>query len=63
MTVELDRSGCIACGLCEATCPAVFRIADDGLAEVYQQPADAVQQADAQQAADSCPVAVIHTAD
>nr|WP_297171869.1 ferredoxin [uncultured Agathobaculum sp.] len=62
MQIHIDRDGCISCGLCESTCPAVFRIADDGLAEVYHQPADAAEQADAQTAADGCPVSVIHTA-
>ena len=46
--------------LCESTCPAVFRIADDGLAEVFHQPSDGAEQAGAQEAADNCPVSVIH---
>lgn len=61
MQVNIDRGGCISCGLCEATCPAVFRIADDGVAEVHHQPADDAEQAAAQEAADACPVSVIHT--
>ena len=36
MKINIDRGGCISCGLCEATCPAVFRIADDGVAEVWR---------------------------
>ena len=48
MQVNIDRGGCISCGLCEATCPAVFRIADDGVAEVHHQPADDAEQAGAQ---------------
>ena len=58
MEVKIDRSGCISCGLCEATCPEVFRIADDGLAEVYNQP-DKDHEEAAKEAADSCPVSVI----
>ena len=61
MNIDIDRGGCISCGLCEATCPAVFRIADDGVAEVHHQPADGAEQAGAQEAADACPVSVIHT--
>lgn len=61
MKINIDRGGCISCGLCEATCPAVFRIADDGVAEVYHQPADSAEEAGAQEAADACPVSVIHT--
>lgn len=60
MKVEIDREGCIGCGLCAATCPDVFRIADDGFAEVYCEPeqdnADLVKEAE-----EGCPVQVIHT--
>ena len=38
MEVSIERSDCISCGLCVSTCPDVFRIAEDGLAEVYRQP-------------------------
>ena len=37
MEVSIERSDCISCGLCVSTCPDVFRIAEDGLAEVYRQ--------------------------
>lgn len=62
MTVTINRDGCISCGLCESTCPAVFRIAEDGLAEVYEQPAPANEDC-ARQAAQSCPVSVIEIAE
>ncbi len=60
MKASLDRDGCISCGLCPSICPAVFRMADDGIAEVYREdvPADAEEQA--VEAQDSCPVSVIH---
>ena len=45
MKVTIDKSGCIGCGLCEGTCPAVFHIADDGLAEVHTQPTPADEAA------------------
>ncbi len=60
MQVTIDRDGCIACGLCEGTCPEVFRIADDGRAEAYHQPDTAEQEMGAQEAANGCPVSVIH---
>lgn len=59
MQIEIDRDGCISCGLCVDICPSVFRIADDGLSEVYAAP-DAGNESAAQDAADSCPVSVIH---
>ncbi len=61
MEVKIDRDGCISCGLCAGTCPAVFRIADDGLAEVHHQPSTPDEQAGAQEAEGGCPVSVIHT--
>lgn len=60
MKVEIDREGCIGCGQCADTCPAVFEMADDGLAEVIHQP-DPEQEPEAQIAAEGCPVSVIHT--
>ena len=41
MKASIDRSGCIGCGLCASVCPEVFRMADDGLAEVYVDPVPA----------------------
>lgn len=59
MKAVIDRSGCIACGLCIETCPEVFQMADDGLAEVI---ADTVPQ-DAEgrvvESQENCPVSVI----
>ncbi|MGI6150339.1 MAG: ferredoxin [Christensenellales bacterium] len=61
MKVEIDRDGCIGCGLCAATCPDIFRMDDDGKAEVYHQPEDASEEECAVEAADACPVSVIST--
>ncbi|NCB52667.1 MAG: ferredoxin [Clostridia bacterium] len=58
MKVEIDRSGCISCGLCADTCPEVFRMDDDGLAEVYAQPEES-QESAVEEAAEGCPVSVI----
>ena len=52
------REGCTGCGLCEITCPEVFRIKDDGLAEVYAE-VTAETLDGAKDAAESCPAAVI----
>ena len=58
MKVRINRDGCISCGLCVATCPEIFRIADDGLAEVYKEPSEEFAD-QIQEAADNCPVQVI----
>ncbi len=58
MRVDIDRDGCISCGLCAETCPEVFEMADDGLAQVKEHPT-AVDIGLVRQAADGCPVEVI----
>lgn len=59
MKARIDRDGCISCGLCPSTCPQVFRMADDGLAEVYVETVPEDVEDMAQEAAESCPVSVI----
>ena len=44
------------------TCPEVFQMADDGLAEVYRAPTGENEE-QVRMAADGCPVAVIHIED
>lgn len=58
MRATVNRSGCISCGLCTETCPNVFRMADDGLAEAYAEVTDDDRQS-AEEARDNCPVSVI----
>ncbi len=58
MNATIDRDGCISCGLCPDICPEVFRIAEDGFAEVYGEVTkDNVDNA--KRAENSCPVSVI----
>ena len=52
------EEGCIGCGLCADTCPEVFKIKEDGLAEVISQPKES-NLACAVEAANGCPVNVI----
>lgn len=59
MKAIIDRDGCISCGLCPATCPEVFRMGDDDLAEVYVDPIPSDAEESAIEAQDGCPVSVI----
>lgn len=59
MKVDLDRDGCIGCGACADVCPEVFRIAEDGLSEIVSKP-DGFEKS-VEEAAEACPVEVIHT--
>jgi ferredoxin len=59
MKALIERNGCIGCGLCADTCPTVFRMDDEGLAEVYVDSVPSDAEASAIEAADSCPVSVI----
>lgn len=58
MEAMIDREGCIGCGICPSVCPEVFRMADDGRAEVYGNVNETTKPV-ADKAADECPVSVI----
>jgi ferredoxin len=59
MKAKIDRNGCIACGICWDICPEVFRMAEDGLAEVYVDVIPESFEESAKEACNSCPVSVI----
>ena len=59
MKAEIDRDGCISCGLCVSICADVFRMGDDGPAEVYVDVVPSDVEDAAVEARDACPVSVI----
>lgn len=59
--VYVDQDECISCGACVDTCPDVFRMNDDNLAEVYNP--NGASEDEIQEAIDSCPVECIHWED
>lgn len=60
MKATIDRDGCISCGVCPSVCPEVFRMGEDGPAEVYVDTVPADVEDTAKEAEESCPVSVIH---
>ena len=58
MKLTVDKNICIGCGACQAICPDVFEIEDDGLANVKNDINDTTKE-DAMDAKDGCPVGAI----
>lgn len=56
---SVDRDGCISCGLCINLCPHVFQMADDDKAMAINEIVPEEFTQCAQEAEESCPVAVI----
>ena len=56
------NEGCIGCGLCAGTCPEVFSMNDDGVAQAIAAgvPEDALDSA--AEAKEGCPVGAIEEA-
>lgn len=59
MKAFVDKDVCIGCGACEATCPEIFSIEDDGLAVAVDTEiaSDLIELAE--DACDGCPVNAI----
>lgn len=59
--VSVDKNLCIGCGTCTAVCESVFKLGEDGKAEVKSewQGGDKDLPDCTKEAIDSCPVAAI----
>lgn len=53
----VNKDSCIGCGTCTTISPKVFKMGDDGKAEIIDQAADTAENI--QNAIDSCPVTAI----
>jgi ferredoxin len=53
------NEGCIGCGMCEATCPEVFSMTDEGVAEAIEADVPEDAKDAAKEAQEGCPVGVI----
>lgn len=55
MKVRVDPDICMGCGICEATCPGVFQLTDDGYAVVLLDPVPPEHEDAVNQAKEMCP--------
>jgi ferredoxin len=70
MKISIDREGCIGCGVCEAICPEVFKLLEDGKSGIVEKHRkESLSEGEVgddltscvENAKDSCPVEVIKT--
>lgn len=59
MRYHVDEDACIGCGLCAETCPAVFFLREDGLAEAKAGAVPEEEESAAEAAKDGCPTGAI----
>ena len=59
MRYHVDEDACIGCGLCAETCPAVFFLREDGLAEAKAGTVPEEEESAAEAAKDGCPTGAI----
>ena len=59
MKLEVDKDLCIGCGACQAVCPEVFEIEDDGLAHSKVEDIPSEFEDDAIDAKEGCPTGAI----
>ena len=53
------NENCIGCGLCEGTCPDVFHLNDENVAEAIQDEVSPEDEPLAEEALEGCPVDAI----
>ena len=62
MEVRIDEELCTGCGLCEETCPDIFKMDEDkDIATVIKTDYDEYDEECIQEAAESCPSEAIST--
>ncbi len=59
MKAKVDRNTCIGCGLCEDTCPEVFKLDEESVSTVIVDLVPAEYEDCTNEAADGCPVSAI----
>lgn len=59
MKLKVNKDLCIGCGACQAVCPEVFEIEDDGLACAKAEDISEDLKEDAIDALEGCPTSAI----
>ena len=59
MFPQIDKEKCIGCGTCEALCPAVFKLNQEGKSEVLPEADAQKHRRCIQEAIEMCPVKAI----
>lgn len=59
MKVVVNKDNCIGCGACEALCPEVFQLDDDGLSTVIKDEITSELEDTVHEAVESCPTSAI----
>ena len=59
MKVVVNKDNCIGCGACEAICPEVFQLNDDGLSTVIKDEVTTDLEDSAHEAVEGCPTSAI----
>lgn len=59
MIANVNQDTCIGCGLCVTTCPQIFELNADHLAQAKQTPIPGEIEASAIDARDNCPTEAI----
>lgn len=59
MKTKVNRDACISCGACEAICPDVFELDDEGISCVKEEPVKEEHQESVREACDTCPTGAI----
>ena len=62
MSIKIDGELCTGCGLCEETCPDIFKLnEDDDIAELVKTDYDEDDEECIEEAIESCPTEAITT--
>ncbi len=63
MKAKVIDDACIGCGACQAVCPEVFEIGDDGYADAKVENINDSNKDSVREAAESCPTGAIEVED